>query len=52
MLWIRVRKGDIDAELREILEQYRIGTLQALLAANNYFRHKGHLGAFRSFLIQ
>jgi len=41
--WIRIRKAEIDPELRETFEQYGVGTMQNLLAREGRFRHTGSL---------
>jgi len=41
MRWLRIRKADIDAELRETFERYGVATMQTMLATTNYFQHKG-----------
>src|SRR5579864_7989560 len=40
--WVRIRKADIDAELRKTFERYGVNTLQLMLAGNpGNFRHQG-----------
>jgi hypothetical protein len=41
--WIRIRKADIDLELRKTFERYGVGTMQNLLAREGRFRHGGNL---------
>lgn len=41
MRWFRIRKAEIDPELRETFEQHGVATMQAILATTNYFQHKG-----------
>ena len=41
MRWIRIRKAEIDAELRETFERHGVATMQAILASTNWFWHKG-----------
>ena len=38
MRWLGIRKAKIDRELREIFEQYGVGTMQSILATTNYIR--------------
>jgi hypothetical protein len=41
MRWFRIRKAEIDPELRETFERHGVATMQAILATTNYFHHKG-----------
>jgi ABC-type transport system involved in cytochrome bd biosynthesis fused ATPase/permease subunit len=41
MLWFRVRKAEIDSELRKTFERYGRGTMQIVLGSTNYFQHNG-----------
>jgi hypothetical protein len=41
MRWFRIRKANIDPELRKTFEQHGAGTMQTLLAVGDFFRHKG-----------
>jgi hypothetical protein len=44
MRWIRIRKADIDTELRKTFERYGTVTMQMMLATNTtMFRHEGSL---------
>jgi hypothetical protein len=42
MRWFRIRKAEIDPELRETFEQHGVATMQAILATANYFYHNGN----------
>jgi len=41
MRLFRIRKAEIDSELRETFEQHGVATMQTLLATTNWFWHKG-----------
>ena len=41
MRWFRIRKAEIDAELRGTFEQHGVATMQTLLATTSWFWHKG-----------
>jgi len=41
MRWFRIRKAEIDPELREIFEQHGVATMQTLLASKSWFWQKG-----------
>ncbi len=41
MRWFRIRKAEIDAELRGTFERHGVATMQTLLATTSWFWHKG-----------
>jgi hypothetical protein len=41
MRWIRIRKANIDPELRDTFERYGTVAMQMILATGATFRHKG-----------
>ena len=55
MRWLRVRRAEIDPELRKTFEQHGIGTMQTLLAApDRPFVHRGEridANSVRDFLL-
>jgi hypothetical protein len=51
MRWIRIRKADIDTELRKTFERYGTVTMQMLLATNTtMYRHQGSLYTVEHYL--
>lgn len=51
MRWFRIRKAEIDPELRETFERYGTVTMQTLLATNaTSYRHKGMLATVELYL--
>ena len=41
MRWLRIRKAQIDPDLRETFERYGIVGMQVALSVTNYIVHKG-----------
>ena len=54
MKWLRIRKANIDPQLRETFERYGTGTMQMLLANNTPYRHpnQGSMTAIERYLTE